>query len=330
MRRSTRVTRRHLGWALAVVGLALAFVSTGGCYYMQAAGGHLELMRKREPIPEVMADQGVPADTRERLAMVLEARQFAIDELELPDNGSYRSYADLERDFVVWNVFAAPEFSLEAKTWCFPVVGCVAYRGYFDEEDARRFADRLEADAYDVFVAGVPAYSTLGRFDDPVLNTMMRWSDEQLISTVFHELAHQRLFIKGDTGFNESFATAVAEIGLERWLAERGETTRSAGPERREALRLTLMAFAEESKVRLDALYAESIDDDTKRARKAQILIELSDRATREAQARGFSNAGWLSTPPNNGRLVSVGLYRGYLDAFRRMLADCDGCGPYA
>ena len=206
-RRRSAIVRLFIG-ASAVV---LLFQS-GGCYYMQAISGHSDLMSRRQPVDEVIADEAVPEEIRVKLALVQEARDFAVTELLLPDNDSYRSYADLERDYVVWNVFAAPEFSLEPVTWCFPVAGCVAYRGYFDEEDARAKAEQMREDGFDVATGGIPAYSTLGRFDDPVLNTMMRWRDTDLVATIFHELAHQVLYVKDDTAFNESFATAVEEF----------------------------------------------------------------------------------------------------------------------
>jgi predicted aminopeptidase len=310
--------------ALLIATVILAALQTGGCYYMQAVNGQLEVLRKREPIVDVLEDAAMPEATRERLAMVLEARQFAVDELKLPDNDSYRSYADLHRDYVVWNVFAAPEFSLEPKTWCFLVVGCVAYRGYFSEQAANKHADRLHEQGFDVFVSGVPAYSTLGRFDDPVLNTMMRWSDADLVSTLFHELAHQKLFIKGDTGFNESFATAVAEVGLERWLGAQGQGEVLSKFEARDTLRQALMAVAESAKDELRALYAETMDDAAKREKKRALLDGLSERAAAEAAQLGFSNAGWLRPPLNNARLASTSLYRGNLPAFRRLMVDCD------
>ena len=185
------------------------------CYYVQATRGQIEVLSKREPIDEVLASPETDDELGRRLRLVQEAREFSIDELGLPDNDSYRSYSDLERDFVVWNVFAAPEFSLQAREWCYPIVGCVSYRGYFSETAAREEADRLARKGFDVAVGGVPAYSTLGNFADPVLSTMMRWDDVRLVSTLFHELAHQVLYIKDDTAFNESFATAVEEIGIE-------------------------------------------------------------------------------------------------------------------
>ncbi len=310
--------------ALLALSALIAALQLGGCYYMQAVNGQLELLRKREPITEVLADDALPEDVRQKLDLVLEARQFSVDELQLPDNGSYRSYADLNRDFVVWNVFAAPEFSLTPKTWCFPVVGCVAYRGYFAEASARGLADQLAGEGYDVHVGGVPAYSTLGRFDDPVLNTMVRWSDVDLVTTVFHELAHQRLFVKGDTAFNEAYATAVAEAGLERWLNARGDSDTLERYFRRDAFRRELTIVADRARQDLERLYASSLDETTMRARKEERLSQLADEANRRARELGYENAGWLGRPVNNARLASVSLYRGYLPQFRAILADCD------
>jgi len=194
-----------------------------GCYYMQAASGQWEVMRKRQPIAEVIKDSETSPELAARLRLLDEARDFSIEILGLPDNKSYRSYADLERDYVVWNVFAAPEFSLTPKQWCFPVAGCVSYRGYFSKEDALRDSKRLSDDGFDVAVGGVAAYSTLGKFNDPILSTMMRWDDIDLIAVLFHELAHQVVYVKDDSAFNESFATAVEEIGVKLWLETRGE-----------------------------------------------------------------------------------------------------------
>ena len=306
---------------LFLVSAALtATMLLGGCYYMQAVNGQLELMRKREPIPEVLANSTLPDDVRDKLELVMEARQFSVEALGLPDNGSYRSYADLERDFVVWNVFAAPEFSLEPETWCFPVVGCVAYRGYFSEDDARRLAEKLAASGYDVYVGGVPAYSTLGRFDDPVLNTMMRWSDVDLISTVFHELAHQRLFVKGDTAFNESFATAVAEAGLERWLAERDETDTLKRYYQRDQFRRELRVLADAAREDLAALYASGVDEHAinpdvflwpvprARNRRSECCLETADRRRITAVAQNWTAfmrrlSDWPRSMPSTGRL---------------------------
>ncbi len=231
MRRTTEIPE----WLKLCVLLALC-APVSGCYYLQAAAGQWQVMQKREPITDVIGSEDTPEELKNRLRLVQAARQFSVDELLLPDNDSYRSYADIERDFVVWNVFAAPEFSLQAKRWCFPVAGCVSYRGYFSRDAAQKAARRLQEDGFDVFVGGVSAYSTLGNFSDPVLSSMMRWDDIRLVGVLFHELAHQVLYVKGDTGFNESFATAVEEQGIERWLRSRGEEDDIAIYQERRAL----------------------------------------------------------------------------------------------
>lgn len=302
----------------------MLLIALQGCYYVQAIGGHVDLMNRRIPVDEIIDDPQSPQELRRRLALVREARQFAVSDLLLPDNESYRSYADLERDYVVWNVFAAPEFSLSAKTWCYPFVGCVAYRGYFEEEKARKQGDKLERQGYDVIVGGVSAYSTLGRFDDPVLNTMMRWNDVDLVTTLFHELAHQKLFVKGETEFNESFATAVAEIGITRWLAARGESALLDARREQVALRRRVMRLVEETKTDLGELYAKDITDDAKRQKKGVLLKQLSRRIETEIEESGTGLHNWMSGTLNNARLVSLGLYEGRLAEFRELLADCD------
>ncbi len=295
------------------------------CYYMQAARGHLDVMNHRRPVADVIADQDSPQNLKERLAIVQQARDFAVNELLLPDNESYRSYSDVGRDYVVWNVFAAGEFSLEAKRWCFPVAGCVAYRGYFSEESARKFAGKLSDRGFDVAVGGVSAYSTLGKFADPVLNTMMRWSDVELVSTIFHELAHQKLYIKNDTAFNESFATAVASAGVDRWLAARNESDDMVAAKDRNQLRREVMALVRDARADLKELYGEEIDDEQKRSRKRGILDQLSLQAGALIEDSGIGLRNWLAAPLNNARLVSLGLYEGGQNAFSHIFADCKG-----
>jgi predicted aminopeptidase len=248
-----------------------------GCYYFQAARGQMELLHRRQPIDELVTDNSIPLELRERLVLVNDARQFAVDALSLPDNDSYRSYADLERDFVVWNVVAAPEFSLEPKQWCYPVAGCVAYRGYFAEESARKLASKLESQGFDVMVGGVSAYSTLGRFADPVLNTMMRWNDDDLVETLFHELAHQLVYVKDDSQFNESFATTVAQTGLERWREHDGEGGLSESWQRRRRESAEFVALAISAREELETLYASGLDESTMREQKQEILHDLAN-----------------------------------------------------
>ena len=205
--------------------VALIAVLSGGCYVLQSAQGQLSLLSKRRPISRVIDEASTPPALRSQLQAVAAIRDFASRELGLPDNGSYRSYADVGRRFVVWNVVAAPDFSVDARQWCYPIIGCVAYRGYFVESRARRYAARLRREGLDIMVGGVAAYSTLGHFNDPVLNTMMGWNDVELASIIFHELTHQMLYVPNDSSFNEALATTVEEEGVRRWLHAQGRET---------------------------------------------------------------------------------------------------------
>jgi predicted aminopeptidase len=221
-------------WTVTKVGAALAAgvtaVSLTGCstlsYYWQSVSGHLQMLNAARPIGEWLDDAQTPALLKKRLALAQRIRKFAVAELKLPDNPSYQRYADLRRSAVVWNVTAAPEFSLKLKTWCFPVAGCVGYHGYFSETEARAEAADLKAQGFEVSVYGVPAYSTLGWMNwaggDPLLNTFIAYTEGELARLVFHELAHQVAYAEGDTMFNESFATAVERLGVQRWLASQG------------------------------------------------------------------------------------------------------------
>src|SRR5215831_7345145 len=247
-------------WQARVLALASACALLTGCgtpYLMQAASGEWHVLHERVPIDTVLADPHTPAPVQEHLEQVRAARQFASRELGLPDNDSYRSYADIGRPYVVWNVVATPEFSVAPKRWCFPVAGCVAYRGYFHEQSARDFALGLESQGFDVAVDGVPAYSTLGKFADPVLSSMLRYGDDDLAATIFHELAHQLLYVRDDSEFNEAFATTVEDVGLERWLAHQG-----VGAERMQAFRNSqqreqeLVSLLASTRSRLKQLYA--------------------------------------------------------------------------
>jgi predicted aminopeptidase len=309
---------------MRVPGLLLASLFLlEGCYYIQAARGQLDLLHRRRPVEEVIADPSSPEQLRLRLQTVREARNFAVTALMLPDNESYRSYADLERDYVVWNVFAAPEFSVEPKLWCYPIAGCVAYRGYFSEKAAQKQAARLGSKGFDTVVGGVPAYSTLGRFADPVLSTMMRWSDDDLVSTLFHELAHQKLYVKDDTEFNESFATAVAEVGLQRWRTFRDESAQSTLVTGRRAESKAILELAIATRNQLQMLYASGLDEQSMRERKRQMFKALADDVQRLTEKSGY-DVNWFSGPLNNARLASIGLYEGRLEAFNSILRHCD------
>jgi len=309
---------------LRVVLLVLFTSSLTGCYYLQAAKGQLELNRKREPIEDVLQNEGTPPDLAARLRLMQEARQFSIDVLGLPDNDSYRTYADIERDYVVWNVFAAPEFSMQPKTWCFPVAGCVAYRGYFSEEAAQREAQRLARDGFDVAVGGVAAYSTLGKLDDPIVSSMMNWDDVQLVAVLFHELAHQVLYVKGDSGFNESFATAVEEIGVRLWLDANGLNSEIGRYELSRQRQQDLMGLIVAARTELEDTYADDMPDDDKRRVKKARLQSLSESIAALFEGAGHDQGRWLVADLNNARLASMALYEGRLPEFRALFERCE------
>ena len=294
------------------------------CYYLQAAGGQLEVLRKREPIDRLLDDPNTPAALAARLGLIRDAREFSITQLGLPDNGSYRSFAALDRDYVVWNVVAAPEFSVEARTWCFPVAGCVAYRGYFSEHRARARAAKLKAEGQDVFVGGVTAYSTLGIFDDPVLSTMLGRDDTDLVALLFHELAHQRLYLPGDTAFSESFASAVEELGVERWLSARAGGDQWRRYRARKSLAGALTGLALAARDDLAALYAGPLTPAEKRRAKAARLEVLAAALTSRALAHGVeARQARFVQSLNNARLAVWSAYERHVPAFRRLFRDC-------
>ena len=310
-----------------------AAVLLGGCsplaYYAQSIHGHLDLMGRERPIAELLADDaGADADLRRRLARVERIRDFASAELGLPDNGSYRSYAALDRPFVVWSVTAAPELSLDPVTWCFPFAGCVAYRGYFAREDALAFARQQKAAGHDVFVGGVPAYSTLGWLDDPLPSTVIHWSEHRLAGLVFHELAHQVVYVDDDTAFNEAFATAVQRAGVRRWLTATGDAAALAAYEEELAVEAELLAAVADLRDDLARLYASARPAAAKRTGKAELIAAFSESAGRRLAAAGSPGrrwARWLDQPVNNARLAALALYHHLVPGFEALLAEVDG-----
>ena len=321
--------------AVVLTGAVAAVAVAAGCstlsYYGQAINGHLEVMRLAEPIAARIADPATPPELRAKLERIVVIREFASRELALPDNGSYRAYADIGRPYVLWNVFAAAEFSVEPQQSCFPVAGCVAYRGYYQQAAADAYGAGLSKDGYDVHVYGVPAYSTLGWFDDPVLNTFIRYPDAELARLVFHELAHQVVYVKGDTMFNESFAVAVEEEGVRRWLE------RNATPAERDAYaaarqrRTDFVRLVLRYRERLDAFYRETLPDGAKRTGKAERFAEM-EADYRALKARGWGGfAGydrWFDGGVNNAKLASVATYEELVPAFRALLAQEQGDLP--
>lgn len=304
--------------------IAILCLSNSACYYMQAASGQWRVLQKREPINAVIADPETPPALAGRLQLLVEARDFSVDQLGLPDNKSYRSFAQIERDYVVWNVIAAPEFSLQPRQWCFPVAGCVAYRGYFAQRDAEKAAERLSRKGFDVAVGGVVAYSTLGNFDDPILSSMLQWRDHDLVALLFHELAHQVVYVKDDTAFNESFATAVEQLGLQRWLQVTGEAGAYTQYLERRRHRDAISAAIEKARSELTTIYRRDLDVDEMRAQKQRRLQQLASEIRSITNAAGISLSGWMSGDLNNAHLVSTALYEGYVPQFKTLFDACD------
>jgi predicted aminopeptidase len=314
----------------AAVGIGLLAVSSSACYLLQSVQGQLALMSKREPITRVIAQPSTPSALRAQLESVAAIRNFASRELGLPDNGSYRSYADVGRRFVVWNVVAAPEFSVDPKRWCYPIVGCVAYRGYFVEDRAHRFAARLRGEGFDVAVGGVAAYSTLGHFNDPVLNTMMGWTDVDLAAIIFHELTHQLLYVPNDSSFNEALATTVEEEGVRRWLQTQGRDADLANRLLQEQHYVQVVDLLSATQAELRKLYASGVAPPQMRAGKRAAFDSL--RAKFALLKAGWGGQApfetWFAEDLNNAHLASLATYFGCVPGFERELAALGGNLP--
>ncbi|MGD8470886.1 MAG: aminopeptidase [Desulfobacteraceae bacterium] len=296
-------------------------------YYDQAINGQMEILRKQEPISDLVDNPETPAQLRKKFEFIQNVRDFAAKELHLPVNDHYLSYVALDRPYVVWNVFAAPEFSLTPKTWCFPLVGCVSYRGYFAEDDARRFGEYLKQEGCDVFIGGAIAYSTLGWFDDPVLSTFISLSEPDTAALIFHELAHGLLYIKNDTAFNESFATAVEQEGLRRWLASTNEPKGYEKWLRKHQCRQNFTKLVSKYRTRLEALYKEDLPLTAKQKQKAAVFAQMKTEFWDLRSDYGGMAAydAWFNYPLNNAQLISVSTYHNWVPAFNGILAESGG-----
>ena len=330
-----RAARWGLASALSVAGLVATVLATvcvtSGCssidYLSQSASGHIHLLAAARPVKDAIADPATPEALRKRLELTQRMREFAVTELKEPDNGSYRSYADLKRPAAVWNVVAAPELSLTLRTWCFPVVGCVGYRGYYDLAGAEQAAAPLKAEGLEVDVYEVPAYSTLGWMNwiggDPLLNTFVQWPEGELSRLIFHELAHQVAYAPGDTTFNESFATAVEHLGSQRWL----EANASADVREKQALtesrRQDFHVLVRAWRAKLDAMYRSDLPDADKRLEKARLYAGM--RADYEAMKRdkwnGYTGYDRWFAKANNATMGTQRAYDDEVGAFERLFA---------
>lgn len=320
---------RPAGWLMASL-LITAFLSA--CaelrFYGQAAAGQARILAARQPIAERLNDPQTPEGLRAQLAAFEALREFARDELLLPVGSAYRDFVDLGRPYALWNVFAAPEFSLAPKTWCYPLIGCAAYRGYFSPSAAEAEAGRLRRKGYDVLVGGVLAYSTLGWFDDPVFSTFLDLEEDRRAALLFHELAHRLLYVRGDTAFNEGFATAVEEEGVRRWAKAKGRPEALAAWERRRAVNDRLIALVAARRAELQAIYDAPLSEEQKRSAKAAVFAALvADLEKEQERDPAFAGprAAFAAAGANNAALVPLAAYHDRVPAFRRLLAEAGG-----
>jgi predicted aminopeptidase len=302
---------------LLLLSVALVSCETVG-YYSQAARGQLTIVFGREDIQRLIERQDLSDELADKFARVMDIREFAESELGLPVGGNYSSYVDIEREHVVWNVFAAPEFSVEPVNWCYPIAGCVAYRGYFSELSALRYAAKLEEDGLDVYTGGVDAYSTLGWFEDSLLSTVLNRADYQLAGLIFHELAHQLVYLPGDTTFNESFATAVEREGVRRWLAKSNKDSNIAAALLDYDRQQQFVDLVTDYRDRFESLYQLDLNASSMRSQKLELQQMLREEyATLKQQWQGYEGYdGWFSRSLNNAQLSTVASYNDLLPFF--------------
>lgn len=316
---------------IAVLISSLAF---SGCalpgYYSQAINGELSLLTARQPISRVIANPAAPAALRQKLLLAEQIREFASAQLGLPRNSSYTSYVELNRAYVSWSVFATQPFSLQPISWCFAFAGCVPYRGYFHEQAAQAFADNLRRQGDDVYVGGVPVFSTLGWFDDPLLSSMLDWDDLTLANFIFHELAHQELYLEGDTDFNESYAVTVADVGVRRWLVASGRASELPDYEARQRHWHMIVRLVDNARGQLAQLYASGQPQTEMAQRKRAIFAQLRKRyaALRPQLGSDTGYDHFFNGTLNNAALLTVTTYTRWVPAFHALLVQQNGNLP--
>lgn len=294
-------------------------------YYTQSIAGHTGLMWARQPIDKIIAETD-NEELQQKLTTAKAIRQFAITTLSLPDNGSYTSYVKLKRDPPIWNVIAAEEFSLKAKQWCYLVIGCASYRGYYHKENAEKYAKKMQEQGYEVYLASATAYSTLGWFADPLTSAMLRRSDAALAELIFHELAHQQLYIKDNSRFNEAFATTVGEEGAIVWLQTTGQTENLADYRQLLQVQDDFLALVNKAKKELNSIYASEGDVNAKRKQKAQVFQEMKaahQRLIVEKWNNRHWYKRWFSEPINNAKLVAIATYQDLVPEFVALYERC-------
>ena len=320
------MTRIRLPFLVLLIFSLTLFSHLSGCagpsYYAQAISGHMGLMRSRVSIEELLDDPQTDPELAARLKQTEQMRQYAHERLALSENGNYSRFAATNREAVTWNVVATPEFSLEPRLWCFPVAGCVAYRGYFKKQKAQAFADKMESKSMDVLISPAVAYSTLGWFEDPLLDTMLQYSDAVLAGIIFHELAHERLYIKSDTAFNEAFASFVEETGVRLWLSESDRSAELEQWKNRKRASRQYNQLLKEFRPLLAELYASEISDASKREQKLKYFDQLRSRyrelVNTQWQGKGYFDI-WMDKDLNNARLALINSYEGGICAFETL-----------
>ncbi|MCB1925364.1 MAG: aminopeptidase [Gammaproteobacteria bacterium] len=311
--------------------VALSLLLLGGCstvaYYTQTVTGQLGVMAATRPLDEVIDDPQTPPHIRQRLTQLARLRAFATDELGLPDNASYRGYAELQREAMVWSLVAAPRYDLQPRQWCYPVIGCASYRGYFDRADAQAHAARLADEGWDVAIEAVPAYSTLGWFDDPLPSTVIEWPLDAFAGLLFHELTHQRLYVAGDSDFNEAYATVVEREGVSRWLRVAGDDALRAAHAQRVLRQQQFLELVASTRSRLEALYVRDMADAQRAVDKAATFAALQD-GYRRLRAGWSGYAGydaWFDRALNNAHVAGIATYNRWEPALRELLSQHDG-----
>ena len=323
---------RSVTWFLLVLLLVLPFVHLSSCaapsYYSQAISGHLDLMNRRQDIQQLLDADSTDPELARELELSVDIREFATTQLHLPDNDSYTQFVSTGQNAVTWNVVAAPEFSLDPRRWCFMVSGCVPYRGYFKIEAAEKFEEKLAEDGFDTAVSPAIAYSTLGWFDDPLVDTMFQYNDQQLAAFIFHELAHQQLYIKGDTAFNEAYASFVEETGVSLWLESTGRAEQQLDWQKLEKASLQFNALLQDTRAKLKTVYASGLPDEQMRENKSAVFDDLRESyhvlVDTQWDGRGYYQS-LLSSELNNARLALINSYQGGACAFEELSRSADG-----
>lgn len=311
---------------LISVSLMAACQSLG--YYAQSARGQFQLYNQSKPIDNWLSENSADEKLKEKLHWIQQVREFASEELKLPKNKSYTEYADLDRNYVVWNIFAAPKLSLKPHRWCYPIVGCQAYRGYFSRQDAVDFAEKLKSQDFDVSLGGVRAYSTLGWFNDPVLNTFINYPKNDLAGLIFHELAHQQVYIKGDTVFNESFATLVEIKGVEKWLLEHATQDELLSYRQSQEFDNAVVKLILRHKQALEGIYNSQLPDEVKIKQKALVFAALKREYAKLKQVSEMPDSSWnrwFTRDLNNANMIAIGSYYDKVDAFNKIYENVEG-----